>query len=115
MAKRMTSRELTLSVLKKNLGTLLETSPPFRQFVWTLLTDAGIFTPSHSRTSPYDTAYWEGRRSLGLEVLHMLKNVRQDILGLLERDGNYLEIQVTTQQPNTQGAIDEDPLDELDE
>lgn len=112
---RMTNGDLKLAVMNRNLKTLLESSQAFRQFVFALFTDARIFMPTHSRASPYDTAYYEGRRSLGLEVLHRLKHVRPDILSLIEREGNLLEQETSAAQP--QGATDElpDPTDQFDE
>jgi hypothetical protein len=91
MAERITNRELQRRLMLKGIEGLLESNSAFRKFLWTLFTDAGIFYPTYSRTSPHDTAYMEGRRSLGLEVLHILKAVRPDILGLLEREGNLFE------------------------
>jgi hypothetical protein len=85
---------LSLAVQRRNLKNLLETSGPFRKFIWTILNEAAIFYPTYSRRSPHDTSHAEGRRALGLEVLHMLKHVRPDILSLIEREGNLLEREI---------------------
>lgn len=88
---RMTNQEMALRTMRQNLGTLLDTSPAYRQFLWTLFVEAGIFYPTYSRRSPHDTSYNEGRRSVGLEMLHLLKAVRPDILSIIEREGNLLD------------------------
>lgn len=89
--ERPTRQQLSKMLLDKGLKDLLDNSGPFRKFLWTLFVDASIFYPTYSRRSPYDTSWNEGRRALGLEVLHRLKSVRPDILGLIEREGNLLE------------------------
>lgn len=88
---RMTNRELQRALMLKGVEALLDQNSAFRKFVWTIMVEAGIFVPTYSRVSPHDTSHNEGRRALGLEVLHMLKNIRPDILGLLEREGNLFE------------------------
>lgn len=90
MADRPSRQQLTLAVRNRNLQTLLNDNQTFRQFLWTLFVDAGIFYPTYSRGSPHDTSYKEGRRSLGLEVLHRLKNLQPGVLGLIEREGDLL-------------------------
>ena len=93
--ERPTRQQLSLMVHHRGLKALLEEQPAFRKFIFTLFTDAGIFVPTYSHSSPYDTAFNAGRQSMGLEVLHMLKHVRPDILGLIEKEGNLLEVEVS--------------------
>lgn len=91
MTDRPTRSDLTMMVQHRGLKSLLTENRAFRRFLWTLFVDAGIFYPSYSRRSPYDTAYSEGRRAMGLEVLHMLKNIEPRILAVLEAEGNLLD------------------------
>lgn len=107
MAK-MTRQELTLMVQRKGLESLLNDSKAFRKFVFTLFEETHIFYPTYSHSSPYDTAFHEGRRAVGLEVLHMLKHVRPDILGLIEAEGNLLANEIAAVTP-----IDEDANENL--
>ena len=88
--------------LVKLLGTLLETSAPFRKFCWTILTEAHIFIPTYSHSSSHDTAYYEGRRAVGLEVLHMLKAAYPGVLGLLDAEGDLLAKQVEAAETPTE-------------
>jgi len=108
VAERMTRQQLALNVQRRNLQTLLD-NPAFRKFCWTILTEARIFYPTYSQGSPYDTSFNEGRRALGLEVLHMLKHVRPDILGLLEREGNLLAQEIEAAKPPESEDDDETP------
>jgi hypothetical protein len=105
----MTRDDLSRQVQRKNLATLLESSSAFRKFIFTLFTDAGIFYPTYSHRSPYDTAYNTGRQSMGLEVLHMLKHVRPDVLSLIEAEGNILANEIAAVTPDTESE-DEDEL-----
>lgn len=84
---RMTRADLSLQVHRKNLAALLDTSPAFRKFCWTILSEASIFYPTYSRVSPHDTSHNEGRRALGLEVLHMLTAAHPGVLAMIEADG----------------------------
>lgn len=109
--ERPTRQQLSLGVQRKGLESLLNESKAFRVFLFELFTDASIFYPTYSRGSPHDTSYAEGRRALGLEVLHKLKYVRPDILGLIEREGNLLSQQI---EALAQAAPDrEDPHEDL--
>lgn len=38
---------------------------------------------------------------MGLEVLHMLKHVRSDILSIIEREGNLLEREIKAAEQST--------------
>jgi len=114
---RPTADELSRRVQQRNLGNLLDSSKPFRKFIWTLFVDAGIFYPTYSPRSPYDTAYREGRRAMGLEVLHMLKTVRPDVLSIVEREGNLLEQEITAAKPTSEDRnanLQDDADDEFD-
>lgn len=101
--KRLTAHDLALRVQRRGLDDLLDRSQPFKRFCWTILIEAGIFAPTYRQGSPHDTSYWEGRRALGLEVLHILKAVRPDILALLEAEGSLLTKQVQDEQQQTPG------------
>lgn len=107
--ERPTRQQLSIMLQNRGLKELLDSSGPFRKFIFTLFTDASIFYPT-SRRSPYDTAYWEGRRALGLEVLHLLKHVRPDILSLIEREGNLLERDLQAAETPNPEDPDETPL-----
>src|SRR5688500_11688250 len=87
---RLNNEDLQRRLMLKGVEALLSESPAFSKFLWTWLRDLGIFIPANPRGTAHDLAYEAGRRSAWLEVLHMLKDVRPDILGLLEREGNLL-------------------------
>lgn len=106
---RLTNQDLQIRLQNKGLGALLDTSGPFRKFVFTLFTEAGLYVPTYQRGSSHGTAYLEGRRSLGLEVLHMLKHVRPDILSVIEREGNLLAIEAAPPPGDDNGP--QDPSD----
>lgn len=113
----MTDRRPTMALprkvlMQRGLKELLANNTAFRIFLWTIFDDAGIFYPTYSHGSPYDTAFREGRRAMGLEVLHLLKHVRPDILGLIEREGNLLHQEIAAAKP--QGDSDAIPTDDLD-
>ncbi len=103
---RMTSHEMALRVHRRGLEQLLRDHPAFRRFLFDLFVEAGLFYPAYQRGDPGHTSYLAGRTSLGLEVLHMLKAVRPDILSLIEAEGNLLEQPLTKSQ--------ESPDDDLD-
>lgn len=109
---RLTNAEIQRRLMLKGIASLLDESAAFRKFLWTLLKDASIFYPTYSRASPYDTSYHEGRRSLGLEVLHLLKDIRPDILGLLEHEGNLFE--QAAKPPETEDEYAPEPDDDAD-
>src|SRR5574337_1123838 len=73
-----------------------------------LLTASGMFQPSQ-RENPHQTAYYEGRRSIGL---HLLSRLRKDnvpaILQLLEEKAN------DNRRPDTITARPEDTSPVLD-
>jgi hypothetical protein len=56
-----------------------------------------------------DHAYLEGRRASGLEVLHELKFAKEDILAILEREG---ELIATKARVNNDGRADQTLEDE---
>lgn len=87
-------------LMRRGLAELIEANQAFRIFLWTMFNDAGIFYPTYSHGSPYDTSFNEGRRAMGLEVLHMLKHVRPDILGIVEREGNLLHREIAAAKPH---------------
>lgn len=105
--RTLTKHDLRLSLQRAGLKNLLETSQPFRQFVWTIFTEARIFAPTYSRGSPHETSYQEGRRALGLEVLHILKSSRPDILALIEGEGNLTADEL--EGPNAAQSPEDDP------
>lgn len=88
---RLSNAEIQARMQHKALGELLDNSQAFRKFLWTWMRDLGIFLPGYSRGSATDMAYEAGRRAAGLEVLHMLKSIRMDILAIIEREGTLLE------------------------
>jgi hypothetical protein len=85
--KRLTINDVQLMGEAK----LLRDSEVFRRFIWTILGDASIFLPTHSPGSPYETSYREGRRALGLEILHRLKASTPNALALLEEAGLVMD------------------------
>lgn len=102
----LTAQEIQLRLFRRGLKELLDNNQTFRRFVWTIMSDAGIFHPTH-RGSPYDTSYAEGRRALGLEVLHLLKSARLDILAVVESEGDLLAGKVTNLLKEAQSQEDE--------
>lgn len=96
---RLSNRDLALKLQSAGLKALLDTSPVFRKFMWTLMIEAGIFYPTYRQGSPHGTSYQEGRRALGLEILHMLKAAHEGTLGILEREGDLIATQTGAAQP----------------
>lgn len=96
---------------RAHLKQMVATNTTFQRFVLELFGDAGIYLPSYRQGSPNDTAFWEGRRALGLEVLHKLKNLEPNLLGILEATGYRLVIE----RPDPIGAQDETLSDEPNE
>ena len=68
--RRLTGQEMAQKVRDAELKGLMA-DPRFRNFILRLLSNASIFNPTH-RADPVQTAFAEGRRALGLEVLHSL-------------------------------------------
>lgn len=113
---RLTNEDLQRRLLLKGLETLLAESPVFRKFLWTILRDLGTFTSSYSRGSAVDTTYQVGRRDAGLEIVHFLKHVRTDVLGLLEREGNLMsEVSAPTPKPGDDNEPENPTNDDDDE
>jgi hypothetical protein len=106
--RRLSNAELALKRESAELDALLN-DQRFVRFTYWLFREAGIFVPTHG-ANPYDTSYREGRRALGLEVLHRLKHIRPDILALTESAGNLLAAQI----PQEQGTPDDDRESEPD-
>lgn len=114
MAQRPTRAELTQGVMDRNLKNLFIENQVFRNFLYTLLVEAGIFYPAFTRGSSVDTAYEAGRQSLGLEVLHRLKNLGiEGVLGLLEREGDMFAQRAQQDADATPDFKPEDETDEL--
>lgn len=92
---RLTRQELADKVQNENLRVLME-NPAFVKFIWTICVDAHIFFPTYSHRSAHETSYQEGRRAVGLEVLHRLRNALPGVpvLSLIERAGNLLEAEI---------------------
>lgn len=114
MAQRISREDLTRRTMMKNIASLLDNNPSFRRFLWTYLRDLGIFASVYSRGSAVDTTYLVGRRDAGLELIHMLKHIRPDVLGLLEREGSLME---TDSKPPQQEDTDADlsnPIPDFD-
>lgn len=105
---RLNNSDLQQRLMLKGVEALLNESPAFRKFLWTWMRDLGIFIPQNPRGTAHDLAYEVGRRAAGLEVLHMLKDVRPDIIGLLDREGNLME-EAAKPQPREDHADLQDP------
>jgi hypothetical protein len=58
--------------LRNDISMLVSTLPGQR-FLWWLLSITGVFLPSYTGNS--DTYFNEGRRAVGLEVMHRLATV----------------------------------------
>ena len=101
---KLTARDL--AVRQKNRELLaLSQNPAFLNFVFDLFRDARIFYPTYTRGDPNDTSYQEGRRSLGLEVLHSLENVDPDFMVRVLQAGNMkalLDTATQQQSPDDQ-------------
>lgn len=92
---------------------LLSPDPTFRRFCFEMMVDARIFMPTYSSGSTHGTAYYEGRRSLGLEVLHKLKHVRADVIAIIDAEGELLRVEQSPQQQRTpEQELDDDELPE---
>jgi hypothetical protein len=66
----MTNEDLRLKVQRANDAALLK-DKRFQGFILRLLDTAGIMRPNH-RVDPVRSAFAEGRRALGIEVLNTL-------------------------------------------
>jgi hypothetical protein len=113
MAK-LTAKDVEARQYHRGLAELLSTSATFRKFLWQLINDSGMYLPTYrqgSLAAASDHAYQEGRRALGLEVLHELKFARTDILALLEREGELITAKV---QAQSDGRADQTLEDEND-
>jgi len=67
-------QELTASqALDLDAVVFLMGTAPGRRVAWRVLESAGIFRMSHTG-NPYETAFREGRRSVGLELLALIVN-----------------------------------------
>jgi hypothetical protein len=113
MAK-LTAADIKAREYNRGIAELLSTSKTFRKFCWTILTDAGIYMPTYRQGSPAaasDHAYQEGRRALGLEILHGLKFAKDGVLALLEQEGDLLAAQA---QAMSNGRADQTLEDEYD-
>lgn len=114
MAK-LTAGDLKARQYNRGLAEMLTTSATFRQFVWTLLTDAGIYMPTYQQGSlcaASDHAYREGRRALGLEVLHGLKFAKADVLALLEREGELLAAEASVNTGRADQTLEDEDAPE---
>lgn len=65
----------------------LALSESFREFIWELLSSCGLYTVSHAESTT-QTAYNEGRRSVGLDVLAMLAEADPKLYGRLILEQN---------------------------
>lgn len=118
MSRKLTMGDLKAQAYARDLKNLLGSSPTFRRFILTLLNDAGIYMPTYRQGSPAaasDHVYQEGRRSLGLEVLHELKGVRPDLLAILEAEGELIVADVNASQAQEAQADSVAPSLEDDE
>lgn len=84
----------------------------FQKWLWTILADANIFSPTHVPGHPDTSAHAEGRRALGLQILHKLNAAEPDILPMLWRAGNLLERDVVQAQQQEELSPDVDYQDE---
>lgn len=80
----------------------------FLKFIFELWREAGMDMPSHNPANAYDTSYREGRRSLGLEVLHKLIAVRPDIRAAVDAAG-HRQLVTSNPQPSQEDDEDEQP------
>lgn len=101
---RMTNQEIEDRLYRKGIANLLETNRPFRQFLLRMATAAGIYNvthlPGHSDTSAFN----EGRRSLGLDLLLELQAVEPMILArLITEEGFRIEA-----KPDDQPTLEDD-------
>lgn len=69
------------------LNGLLYTAaaPAGRRWLWHLLASAGIYSPSYADNA-LRTAYNEGRRSLGLEILNLLTEEAPEAYLLMQKE-----------------------------
>lgn len=61
---------------KEALGRLIET-PDGLNFICRLLCECGMFNCSARSNSPHDTAFFEGKRSVGLWILNNLEESKR--------------------------------------
>lgn len=109
---RPTRAQLTEGFLERDVRELLG-SPAFLRFIFTVIGNSGYYQLSYRRGSTHDTAYLEGRRSLGLELMTRLQKVRPDVMSLIERQGDLLAEQFKF-APETPTPEDDDETPDPD-
>lgn len=88
--RRLSNKEIAAKLQAAEEADLLR-DPKFRRFLFRVLSEAGIFAlTTFQRGDPGSSAYAEGRRSLGAEILHHLKHVQPDVLALIAAEGDLL-------------------------
>lgn len=72
--------------LRNDISDIVSTDSG-RRFVWWLLSITGVYLPSYTGNS--DTYFNEGRRAVGLEVMHRLASVApQEFVSMIQSGGN---------------------------
>ena len=96
------------AVYLRKLQEVFRAEPAFRQFLWEMFRDAGIWAPTFVPGDPYSSAFKAGNQAQGLEVLHMMENVVPGLLAAL-----HAEFDNPVTRPNPQRTEDE-PQDDDD-
>jgi hypothetical protein len=109
-ARKPTGQEMARKVRAAELKGLMG-DVRFRNFVLRLLANASIFHTTH-RAEPVQSAFAEGRRALGLEVLHELLRADAGGVRTIFPDDAALLAAIGPQIPQTPG--DDDGPDERD-
>lgn len=112
MARMKASANMDAAMLEKRIADLFRRDEVFRRFVWTTLTDAGILWPTYTQGSPHGTSYKEGRRSLGLEILHRITKEVPDAFAVMATEG--LSMSVPQPTPRGETHVPETPADDFD-
>lgn len=89
---RLSNRDLAIKLYREGIRQRLESDAVFRQFLWTLIVNSGMFAPSPRQGSHADASYMLGRHSLGAEVLNDLMAARSDALALLSAEADRVAI-----------------------
>lgn len=113
--RRMSNRDMQIRLYHTGLSHLLTTNKPFKQLVWTLLVNSGMFAPSPRQGSHADASYQLGRHSLGAELLSILRNAEPQVLSLLEAQSLVTAVEMAPEDetaPNPEDPYanpDDDP------
>lgn len=106
---RISNAEIKLNVKREGLRLLLKNNKAFNDLMLDIFTSAKLDEITFSQGQPDRSAFAEGRRSLGLEVLDMLKAAEPRARIMLESyraDANELDQLEASSPPQDDDDVD---------